>query len=1393
MLSALSGRAEPFPESAGLASITPPAGVAGPVTGNFEGYLDIVNCNNMTGWVWNRDKGNTSYAVEFLSGSTLESASVAATVQADLFRQDLKDKGKGNGLHGYTLAFPEALKTNQAQTIWARIQGSTFVLKGAPKTVTCQGNATPAAKPQPTTETPAPAAPTPATTTQAAATTTAAQTTTTQTVVATPTVTAASSSTVSFSFNLGAEARTSAGVFKKDGTLVRTLWGGITYKAGTYTETWDGKDDEGRLLLDGNYDIKVLSNNVTYTWEGTIGNNAANTTGIGKHRGWNPVSGMVIVGDKAYFCSAYQEGNFPLNWFSLSKPGVNNPIQNFKGDNGITHVASDGANVYWSNDDPYSNKNFVFATKVANDAPVTFSEGVSAANAHGPTYTSSIDFNNNSNGFITGLAVQKTGKFLFVAHRALNEIHVLDKTTGKVLKNITNINNPKKVAVEGDFLWVISETNAVKKYPVNPDGSLGNPVVSLSGLENPIAFGISPDLSTITVADAGNSQQVKSYSTKNGAQSWVLGQAGGYMTSSTVTNDKFFFTSLVSDYNYTYICYQPDGSFWVGDSQNRRSMRFSSARKYLDEIMYLPRPYTAGSDPNDPSRVFQGYLEFKVDYSKPLAPNNGSWKLVANWGYVPANYNDHYEMTNVVTLSNGRTYCRQRNTTNTKGEIFELVPNGILRQTSTTGITLGYQMAPDGSMYRLIKTNGVQQWGKRTLTGFDTKNNPIYTAEKIIQSTDETDGSNPDYDGVYTSPNAISSSGIYISFDGDGSNTNKFHLGGIKAGEKTWKWKAAYSTHPEYEGVFPPDGRFDVGNGMGPDHKYAGSVAVTLDRNIIWGYHGEFWKNSQTNKWNHFYDNGLFVGQFGTTRPQTNGSIAAAEMAGNSFYASLIRLPDGRVFLYHGEENDHSGLHRWKVDGLNTIREQTIPVTFTTQKGGLAAYYFESEDLNNMTLKTSRLDAQVNFNWATAAPTGTTLSPTVAYSVLWKGYVKPNHSEEYTFYLNTASGVRVWIDNKLAIDKWNNSSNNELTSSPIAMENGRQYAIRIESKGSSTINLSWSSNNQPKAVIPGEALSPETDKQDMVSTDLLYGLPFNKVLENNIYGWKRSPEKDILSNQYSNWWEVETSRLTYRRESPDLFIKFRQASGVFYVTRDLGAVKDAANWSLTGRISYKGNEGNEISGKGGNYLEILDKNGKTIAVTFVTIDYNGRIMGVFGNTAKLLEAQQDKMRPIIDQPQPLQITATASGVTFKYAHSATVTTKIFDPTADWRSPKTMRLSFFCEGRNADRIIDIESMRFSFTRGTARKAADEPVDAERTGQKMTVYPNPSSSVLNVQHSEAVEGGTLSIFSIEGRKMGSVSLQTGSSKTIVDVSALPVGKYVLRLDSGRVANMARFIKQ
>lgn len=77
--------------------------------------------------------------------------------------------------------------------------------------------------------------------------------------------------TTTFTFNLDSAYKTSAGIFKSDGTLIRTLWRNATYGPGPTTRTWDGNDDNGAAVPSGSYQVKLLYHSVQYVGMALLG------------------------------------------------------------------------------------------------------------------------------------------------------------------------------------------------------------------------------------------------------------------------------------------------------------------------------------------------------------------------------------------------------------------------------------------------------------------------------------------------------------------------------------------------------------------------------------------------------------------------------------------------------------------------------------------------------------------------------------------------------------------------------------------------------------------------------------------------------------------------------------------------------------------------------------------------------------------------------------------------------------------------------------------------------------------------------------------------------------------------------------------------------------------
>jgi uncharacterized repeat protein (TIGR03806 family) len=119
-----------------------------------------------------------------------------------------------------------------------------------------------------------------------------------------------------------------------------------------------------------------------------------------------------------------------------------------------------------------------------------------------------------------------------------------------------------------------------------------------------------------------------------------------------------------------------------------------------------------------------------------------------------------------------------------------------------------------------------------------------------------------------------------------------------------------------------------------------------------------------------------------------------------------------------------------------------------------------------------RTDAVVNFSWATGSPDP--LISTDNFVVRWTGSVQPQFNENYTFYITSDDGERLWVNNQLLINQWTDHGATE-SSGTITLNAQQLYNIRMEyyeHAGNASAVLSWSSPSTTKAVIPQTQLYP---------------------------------------------------------------------------------------------------------------------------------------------------------------------------------------------------------------------------------------------------------------------------------------------------------------------------------
>jgi PA14 domain-containing protein/flagellar hook capping protein FlgD len=1158
----------------------------------------------------------------------------------------------------------------------------------------------------------------------------------------------AAEAATSFTFTLAQGSKTSAGVFSvggsSDGTLIKTLWSGVFYAAGTYTKEWDGTDDAGHLAPDGNYQVRVLRSHATYQWEGVVGNTSAEKTGDTVFHFASTISGMAIVGSMAYFGAGYNEGGTSQARFVIPT-GTENPT----GKENILQrgaefykVASDGTNVYWAGGD-FTSRGFVIATPVGSTTTQTqFQAGqpVDTTPQNGIIYTHAIDIMtaDPTLPYPTGLAVQPgTNGYLFVSWGGQDSLHVLNKTTGVLVSapNAYYFIAPGDLAIGpvdpggNGSLWMIhgpAYSRVVQRFTVRKeDGVLLPAAVTISGLDDPLALAYQDG--TLLVADGGQSQQVKAFN-EIGAPLWELPEVdpahpetlGGYQFNPVVTNDRFDFeprleytnTNLTPATNPgaragilargTFLAFQPDdGSFWVGDTGCYRVQHFSAGRVFKNQIAYIPSFYSAAADPNNPRRVFANWLEFDVNYDLPLGPANGSWSLVQNWRYglqQPVDY-PFWRTPDVTTLSNGRTYVN-------KGYAFELPGAGGGQATNTLSEIPGRLFA-DGSARtaHMDFSTSVETWKSYPVHFEDDR--PVW-ASTPTPLANVTLGLNDPRDYAQSDVRMTSPGNVIVTFDVHSLVTDPgspyhqgWHLAGIRKDTNQWLWKASNSTPLNYIGTWPTDGTFPithVGN--------AGGSVMTVDRHIFYGYRGEGWRPGidttahciQTNKFRHYHEDGLFVDEFGPTWMDVGCVEAPEGMAGNAFSEWMVKLADGRVYMYHNDESWHGGLHRWRIDNLSSVAEDPIAVELHKDTDrGLNAEYFDTPDWNNLNVKTARLDPQVWFNdWNAGSPSGTGLTADQSFSVRWSGYVTPQVSGNHKFRVETQApaSAQVRVDGrKLA------------PTDDIDLSIGVYYPIAIEyrhvpgSPAPTGPKLKWSPPAQGEQDVLSAQLSAVPPGKD-----LLDGLPSSGMLANGTAGWARTPAADANTG-YWHRWNVDIEQ---NSGNPYLHIHRMEntAGATAAVTRDLGAPSDSTgSWDVSMMVSYAGSLMNDQM-VCGQSLDLLDDAGKVIATIYPNMyDYPNDGRMVANGEAIVQTDVSTLINEVIPPWRPLRISAADGQITFKYGDYPAKTTAVYDPTAKWRRVKTLRAYYWTGQTYCARETGIDIDRLRLTTTDANPAID----------------------------------------------------------------------------------------
>jgi len=166
-----------------------------------------------------------------------------------------------------------------------------------------------------------------------------------------------------------------------------------------------------------------------------------------------------------------------------------------------------------------------------------------------------------------------------------------------------------------------------------------------------------------------------------------------------------------------------------------------------------------------------------------------------------------------------------------------------------------------------------------------------------------------------------------------------------------------------------------------------------------------------------------------------------------------------------------AGMQTFPFSAISTVDFKTGGSTPPAAGHGLCGEYFVGRNLRTLLL--TRNDPAIEYDWKDTLP-HPALAPTGReFSIRWTTRLRPSKTDLYTLITNTDDGVKLWLDNKLLIDRWFDQTGDNSTP-PLKLEKDHDYNLRIEyfnGHGEASASLAWSTPSMPRQIISPANLS----------------------------------------------------------------------------------------------------------------------------------------------------------------------------------------------------------------------------------------------------------------------------------------------------------------------------------
>jgi beta-glucanase (GH16 family) len=495
--------------------------------------------------------------------------------------------------------------------------------------------------------------------------------------------------------------------------------------------------------------------------------------------------------------------------------------------------------------------------------------------------------------------------------------------------------------------------------------------------------------------------------------------------------------------------------------------------------------------------------------------------------------------------------------------------------------------------------------------------------------------------------------------------------------------------------------------------------------------------------------------------------------------------------------NNNQTCGQWKFMPLIVVP----PVDGTGD--GLTGNYFNG--MNFETPVYSRKDATVNFDWGGGSPNAAVNAD--GFSARWTGQIQPKYSGEYTFFVNSDNGRRLWINGQLVIDAWIDDWNIDYNGK-ITLTANQKYDIKLEyfeNYGGAGAKLEWSHASQTREVVPTKQLYSNN-----LPTVSITAPASTAVFESPASITFTSSAADnggsVAKVEYYNG----ATKIGQATANPYSFTWSNVAAGTYAITAR--ATDNLGGITVSIALSVKVNQGTAPVNQAPSVTLTAPANGASynapasITITANASDNDGTVAKVefYNGSQKLGEDASSPYSYTWSNVAAGTYTISVKAFDDKGASttsgSVSVTVKTVVVDACSSIPAYVENNGYVPGskvKNAGRLYECKEFPYSgwcngaawaYGAGTGAYWSDAWYDrgscGARTGEEaaavaneISIAPNPASDFITIQLNAA---STVSVYNSQGTEV--LSSTTIEPNGTLNISSLAAGMYVVKIDTG-----------